>query len=121
MVVSICTALTIGTSAATVSNNSTSSISASSTVTAISSSKAVSIIKGLIANGTIVVDAPTYQVQYWDTGSYNNKSYYIIRIAYIDPNYPEMTETLGRYWVSTDTGSIVYEENIYTYELTRIL
>ena len=117
VVTSIFAALTIGSSAATIKDNSVTSISASSTITG---SKAVKIIKGLFADGTIEEPAPNYEVQYWDTTTLNNKKYYVIRIAYIDPYEPNMTETLARYLVS-DTGKTVYEQDLFTFELTQIL
>lgn len=83
--------------------------------------EALKIINRLIEQKKIVLTEPdsNCQVQNFGSNTKGNITYYVIRIAYIDPNNKQNTETLARYWVSVTTGD-VYQEDLATGKLTTI-
>lgn len=88
----------------------------------ISESEAIKIINDLIKQNKITLTEPesNCQIQNFGTTNKDNMSYHIIRIAYIDPNNKENTETLARYWIS-DTTKEVFQEDLWTGELSKII
>jgi hypothetical protein len=79
------------------------------------------IINSYIVRGIIRLTQPDShcQVQNFGTNNRDNVTYYVIRIAYIDPNNNANTETLERYWVS-DTGEEVFREDLWTGNLSKV-
>lgn len=85
----------------------------------ISEDEAITIINDLIRENKIILTQPNCEVQNFGTTTEDNMSYYIIRIAYIDPNNKEYTTTLARYWVSDTTGE-VFQEDLWTGNISKV-
>ena len=87
----------------------------------ISEEEAVKIINQLIEQKKIVLTEPNSncKAQNFGRNIKDSITYYVIRVAYIDPNNKENTETLARYWVSITTRD-VFQEDLWTGELSKV-
>ena len=87
----------------------------------ISEEEAINVINQLIEEKKIVLTEPNSncEIQHFGSNIKDNVTYYVIRVAYIDPNNKENTETLARYWVSAKTKD-VFQEDLWTGVLAKI-
>lgn len=85
----------------------------------ITESDALGIFKDLIKKNVIKLSEPNCQVQNFGTNIKDGDNYYIIRIAYIDPNDNAYTSTVARYWVS-ESSEEVFQEDLFKGDLSKV-
>lgn len=88
----------------------------------ISEEEALETVNRLIGQKKISLTLPQAdcRVENFGCNTRDDVNYYVIRVAYVDPDNKENTETLARYWVSRITGDVL-QEDLWTGNLSLLL